>query len=289
MTLFRSGATMVLSFLSSLPFSGCYHETHETHVIDGPFRSLKIIVSAEADVVVIGTDRADIAITVSSYYRPADSYEFAHNNDDGNVLVSIDCTNETNHFYAYLKVTVPNSIPVSIENNGDITARSLNANIQLAIPKAGDAKLDSIAGNVVAFTENGTISADGITGRLDATAINGTILLQNISGNNTLPTDPAHSSLETPSALPHTSVFVHSGAVDAQNLVGNATIEVVDGSIFVKEIDGQLVATTETGNIMVEDNTGDLNLLVREKGNIIGVNADCDSCSAETASGYVDI
>ncbi len=79
-----------------------------------------------------------------------------------------------------------------------------------------------------------------------------------------------------------------SGNIQVENTVGNLELETESGNVLVENIDGDITASSRSGNIQVENTVGNLDLETGS-GDVTGHSLSSVSCLADSSSGTVNL
>ena len=270
---------------------GCLDTYKQTHVYQDEIHHLHIIAPWLTDVNVKGSDRDDLQVDVTGYFRFKESFKYEKKSTDGTVTVSVNCADECNRFFAYLSVEAPSTVSVTIESAANVRVEDVRADVGISTVQEGNVRLSNIEGSILVAAEYADVKVADIDGTVDVTSRFGSVTLRRVQGT-TMGAASEKSVPEagtTATAVNSVAVFVSQGDIDAASIEGNALLETDVGDITVDGLAGRLIAKSRQGHIVVDGSIGDLHLTVSEQGNIIGDDVSCDACTAVTASGYVDV
>lgn len=288
--LFKPCATGLAILFATVGMAGCFHEEEKTHVYDDPISHLHIIAPRFTEITVNGSQRSDLQVTVSGYYRLNESFRYTKVTDGPTTTLTLECLNEANHFFAYMDIEVPDAVALTVDTGDDIFIRDMREKTAVNATGTGRVMLSNIEGDVFANVENGALQVEDATGTIRAASNAGAIVLRRIHGEGaTSATDPEeeNSAADAVSTVVASTNFF-GGNIDAADITGNATFTAKTGNILAEQVTGRLKATTGIGDIVVDGCEGDLFLYVTEAGNIVATDSRCGECEAETAEGVVD-
>jgi len=281
-----------LLLASMLWLPACLHERDETHILSPQVTQLIINVPDRVELLIVGSRRDTILINESAYYRIESSYEFSLEESDSSARITMKNSNETNHFYGYLEIHVPAATPIGItvENAGYVTVRHTTGNMKLST-EAGNIRLSEVNGIIFVQTMSGIVNGDHLTGAVHITAGEGDVELNHIRGcHPDVTTEDFHCDTAVyGTSSPPITVFSQRNTVYVNQIDGDILIDSGTGTIAAAYVTGDITAAIDNGDIFVEHAVGNLSLDVMEEGDVFAFNAECEECHIQTASGIAAI
>lgn len=197
------------------------------------------------------------------------------------VFIEIPQTTASSHT-GEVQLTIPDNIPVSIENtSGYATIENINTTSLNITSKSGKINITNSNATMALHTVTGAIKVDQAKGNVTTKSKSGEQYLQNITGNVKAVTNSGQLNIKAVTGI--TTAESTSGNQEYENIKGDITTKASSGGIKISIAESNILITAANGDVQLFQTNGTLNINTT-KGNISGTRIKLAAASTLTST-----